>query len=719
MKRAPQTQEAKPGSASLWRSDSALWPALLLIAALSSVFWFGHDRGYFYRSTTPHPAATTDYQPGRSIHDRASAKNLALAAALSWRHDRASAKNLAAAANLSWRSGFGVFYSQRANRRGGATRDYYGSFPVGGYALIKLAMAPFADDLAAMTLAARMLMLLLFSAAALLAYDAIAKVLRDRWIAATAVALAFSSYYCLHHNDAVDIEGSSDMFAVMLAFHGMAAYALHGRLRQLLVKTAVAAFLGWHVFAFLLPFVAVGLCRDFARAKASGSLKDASAAVVRSPFAVVGCCALAVGAAALGWNVLHQATGRGVPIPRTQVWSSMLGRTGLVDDYTADFQWWPFLWEQFGRVGEMMVLPYVLSAPLSAAAFTAQEATAIRFNFFGVLGMVAAACVLAGLTAVFVAGRRRGSRRPFLVVWLLGVLAVSGFCWALPMRGTTRFHDHECLFYIGLTLVLFSLAALAARRLCGGRVVVCVAVLAAGTFAWSARQMGFVGHDAESAQRQRALVRDFEAIRRITRGKDNVCVSPRLAAQIFSRGTKPPRHAVAYYLSGSNIVNMRAADAVRCPGGDHAGYVLSSNRQEEGAVLLTPGNEIAFLHARSSNWKSALFAEYRALVSATPLFRSEFDGHLKDGRLHYVKAPCAAEDVEEVFWVTVVPPLPLVTRVLPAHRQRFGSHHFNGRFTVEGVKFDGKCVVSIPLPAWTEVVATGQIGKSWRGIGRL
>ena len=695
MKRAPQPQEAKPGSASLWRSDSALWPALLLIAALSSVFWFGHDRGYFYR---PHHAVTTDNQ---NIHDWASAKNLALAA------------------NLSWRSGFGVFYSQKANRRGGATRDYYGSFPVGGYALIKLAMAPFADDLAAMTLAARMLMLLLFSAAALLAYDAIAKVLRDRWIAATAVALAFSSYYCLYHNDAVDNEGSSDMFAVMLAFHGMAAYALHGRLRQLLVKTVVAAFLGWHVFAFLLPFVAVGLCRDFVRAKASGSLKDASAAVVRGPFAVVGCSALAVGVAALGWNVLHQATGHGVPIPRTQVWSSMLGRTGLTDSFTADFQWWPFLWEQFRRVGEMMVLPYVLSAPLSAAAFTAQEATAIRFNFFGVLGMVAAACVLAGLTAVFVAGRRRGSRRSFLVVWLLGVLAVSGFCWALPMRGNTRFHDYECLFYIGLTLVLFSLAALAARRLCGGRVVVCVAVLAAGTFAWSARQMGFVGHDAESAQRQRALVRDFEAIRRIARGKDNVCVSPRLAAQTLSRGTRSPGYAVAYYLSGSNIVNMRAADAVRCPGGDHAGYVLSSKRQEEGAVLLTPGNEIAFLHARSSNWKSPLFAEYRALVSATPLFRSEFDGHLKDGRLHYVKAPCAAEDVEEVFWVTVYPPLPLVTRVLPPHRQRSGSHGIAGRFSVEGVKFDGKCVVSIPLPAWTEAVATGQIGKSWRWGGRL
>lgn len=78
---ALHSQDAQ-GRASRWQLDSALWPALLLVAALSSVFWFGHDRGYFYR---PHHAATTSYPPVGSIHNWASAKNLALAANLSWR----------------------------------------------------------------------------------------------------------------------------------------------------------------------------------------------------------------------------------------------------------------------------------------------------------------------------------------------------------------------------------------------------------------------------------------------------------------------------------------------------------------------------------------------------------------------------------------------------------------------------------------------------------
>ena len=348
------------------------------------------------------------------------------------------------AANLSWRSDFRLYRSQKVHTNGRAIRDHYGSFPVGAYALIKLAMVPFADDLTAMTFAARMLMLLLFSAAALLAYDAIAKILRDRWIAVTAVALAFSSYYCLYHNDAVDNEGSADLFAVMLAFHGMVRYALHGRLWQLLVKTAIAVSLGWHVFAFLLPFVAVGWCRDFVRVKANGSLKDASVAVIRSPFAIVAACALVVGVAGLGLNALHQymAYGGNKPLVQTQVFWSMLRRTGLIDTFTADLQWWPFLWGQFQRIGEMMVLPYVLSAPLSAAAFTAREASTISFDFFGVLGMAATACVLAGLVAVLVGGGGGGGgpegSRPALSDRL--VTRRSGRVWFLLGAAHARKH---------------------------------------------------------------------------------------------------------------------------------------------------------------------------------------------------------------------------------------------------------------------------------------
>ena len=690
-------------AASVARRWPGFCPALLLVAALSSVFWFGHDRSYFYR---PHHDPQMDLRYWSN-------------------HDWQSAKNLTLAANLSWRSGFRLFFRQTATP-GGTTWMHYGSFPVGAHALIKLAILPFAEDLAAMTLAARMLMLALFCAAALLAYDAIAKVTGSRWVAVTAVALAFSSYYCLYHNDAVDNEGSSDLFAVMLAFHGMVAFARGGRLRQLLVKTAIAVFLGWHVFAFLLPFVAVGLCRDALRAR--GSLRGSAAAAARSPFLAVGCWALAIGLALLAFNASHQYFDHGGnrPLASLQVIFSALNRTGLQGAYLVDFQWWGFLQEQFQRIGQLMALPYVLAAALSAAVFNVEEALATRFDFFAVFGMVATACAFAGSVAALVVARRRGSRRP---VWLLGVLAVSGFCWALPMRANAGFHPHECLFYIGLTLVLFSSAAWGLRWLFGRRLAVCVAVLAAGSFAWSAHRMGLVGHDAAAAERQRALTRDFEAIRRVARGgKNNVCVSPRWSPSYH--------HSIHFYLAGSNFVYTRAL-----PGEEKADlcgaraldfdYTLSHQRQPEGdegggsgeggegGVLLTPNNEIVFLHT-FFDLERSLLAEYRAVVATEPLFRSTFDGYFKEGRLHFVKEPCGVEDRGTRFWLAVFPPRPFLTRVLPPHRQRHGSLNMGAALRPpDGLGFDGKCMVSTAVPAWAELVTVGQIGGTWRGFARI
>ena len=675
-------------------------PTLLLAAALSSVFWFGHDRGYFYR---PHHDPQMEQDSNWvSIHDWASSKNLTLAA------------------NLSWRSGFRLFFHRTATPSG-AKWHHYGSFPVGGYALIKLAILPFAEDLTAMTLAARMLMLALFCAAALLAYDAIAKVTGSRWVAVTAVALAFSSYYCLYHNDAVDNEGSSDLFAVMLAFHGMVAFARGGRLRQLLVKTAIAVFLGWHVFAFLLPFVAVGLCRDALRAR--GSLRGSAAAAARSPFLAVGCWALAIGLALLAFNASHQYFDHGGnrPLASLQVIFSALNRTGLQGAYLVDFQWWGFLQEQFQRIGQLMALPYVLAAALSAAVFNVEEALATRFDFFAVFGMVATACAFAGSVAALVVARRRGSRRP---VWLLGVLAVSGFCWALPMYANTDLHVFECLYYIGLTLVLFSSAAWGLRRLCGRRLAVCVAVLAAGSFAWSAHRMGLVGYDAAAVERQRAVVRDFEVIRRVARGgKNNVCVSPRVRDLDVSWASVDPIH-VSFYLAGNNLVYARArpGESETCAArGLDFDYVLSFQRQpvEKGGVLLTPNNEIVFLHT-FFDLERSLLAEYRAVVATEPLFRSTFDGYFKEGRLHFVKEPCGVEDRGTRFWLAVFPPRPFLTRVLPPHRQRHGSLNMGAALRPpDGLGFDGKCMVSTAVPAWAELVTVGQIGQSWRGFARI
>ena len=212
-------------------------PLLLLLLALSTVFFFGNDRGYFYRSE---------------------------------HYNVITANHLTVAANLSPTHNFLGFYRQTLDADGIPTYEVYNRFPIGGYVLIKLAMLPFWDDPSAQLYAARLLMLLFFTATAVLAYLSLSRLTAHRWIALTATLLAFSSSYCLYYNDMVATEGWPDLFGVWLVFHGMVLFVQEGRFRQLLVKTCLALLLGWHVYALLLPFVVLGLADELVKARAGG-----------------------------------------------------------------------------------------------------------------------------------------------------------------------------------------------------------------------------------------------------------------------------------------------------------------------------------------------------------------------------------------------------------------------------------------------------------------
>ena len=211
-------------------------PPVLLLLALSSVFIFGAERrGYFYQ---------------HSVHFEISAKNMAIVENLSPEHH------------------FLMFTSRTLDTDGRHVYDVYNRFAIGNFALIKLAISPFGDDLSTRIYAARMPMLLKF-AAAVFAYLALRRLAASRWIALTATLLAFSSSYCLYYNDVISSEAAIDIFAAMLVFHGMAVFEQERRFRQLLLKTCLALLLAWHVYALLLPFIVLGLTRELIKARSN------------------------------------------------------------------------------------------------------------------------------------------------------------------------------------------------------------------------------------------------------------------------------------------------------------------------------------------------------------------------------------------------------------------------------------------------------------------
>lgn len=198
----------------------------LLLLALSSVFLFGNDRHTFYGF---------------------------------WHHPYVSAEHLTIARNLSPHHNFLMFRRLTLDADGSPSYDLYNRFPIGGYALIKLAILPFGESLGAQIHVARILMLFFFCAAAVLAYSSLRRLTPTLLIASTATLLAFPSYYGLYYNDMIHPKTSMDIFGVLLVFYGMVIFVQDGRFFQLLIEVCAALLLSWHVYALLLPFIFGGL----------------------------------------------------------------------------------------------------------------------------------------------------------------------------------------------------------------------------------------------------------------------------------------------------------------------------------------------------------------------------------------------------------------------------------------------------------------------------
>ena len=564
-----------------------LLPLALLAAAMSSALAFGNgSRGIFHRAG-PH-------------------------------HAWVSSQHLAIAANLSPEHNFLMHMGRELGEDGVAEYEPYNRFPIGGYALIKLAILPFGDNLSAQIYAARTLMLGFFIATAALAYLAVYRLVGSRWAALAATLLAFSSGYFLYYNDMISNEVGIDLFGVMLTFHGMVVFAREGRFRQLLVKACLAVCLGWHVYALLLPFIAIGVAGELV-----GALRGASAlplrtrargalgALVRSRHIALGAAALGVGLAmlALNFGSEYLALGGETALAELPSVEAALARTGIShsDEELADYlNWGHFLGNQFARIGVALV-PSALGLD-SELLFGARGAPG-HYLLFGLAG--AAACAV----GLFFARDR--------ALW--GTLAVAGFCWALPMRRTTAVHNYEAVYYVGIPLFLFALLMVWIGNRHGARVVRDLSVAAMAVFVASAFQMsqwgGKVGAPSEN-ESHAARVRDFEAIRAVTDG-----------GTVFIAQGHPKvwtdRLALQFYMHGNVFVweyNWGKAD-----------FIVSGVRRDTDGPL-TPDNQAAFLYDNRGGGLWAGKTDW-LVENGEPIYRGEYNVYGDGRRVFYIGAP--------------------------------------------------------------------------------
>ena len=664
----------------------ASWlPLLLLLLAMSTVYLFWDGWGGFYK----HPLV------------------------YNWN----TAEGIALAENLSPAHNFLMFLRQYPGPDGVPVYEPYNRFPLGGFALIKLVTLPFGDNLSAKLYAAQVLMLLLTAGAAALAWRSLHRITGHPWIALAATMLAFSGYHVLYFLDAVSSACMKDLFAVLLVFHGMTVFIQEGRFGQLLTKTCLALLIGWYAYALLLPFIVFGLGGEIVRLSRMNMPGDGIAAriralaggLIRSRYVRLGVIALIFGLALLSFNFANEyAAFNGerslLELPSVQ---SMLQRTGQDGEFNADFDeflaWGPFLTGQFRRIGQM-VLPYALTVHTDGLHHKHQAGPlSIPYAAVGVGAVVG--CLL-GL--IFLTSRRR---------MLLATLALSGLCWGIGVRGNTAFHTNESIFYLGITLALFTLVLLVLRRRRWLPGVAAVAALS--VFALSAYQMGRVDPQARALvdEINSGVMSDFQEMQGMTPGK-------RVYVQLYELDPyiQEVYLIIDYYLAGS-VMQLGRSPISGCGPlcGEYYDFVISGDRDlfpEQ--HLLTPSNREVFLFDTGGIDTDGLTAGYRAVYDAVtsggygaPAVQAEYDLYIADGKAVYYKHGCNAVDTAHKFFLHTTPE---DRNDLPEERREYGFDNLDFGFIWRGAEFDGDCIAIAPLPDYSiDSIRTGQYVS---GVGR-
>ena len=674
--------EAHESEAPGRRRGASATTLFLLCLALATVFLFGGSRGQ------PGAATSAAYHHWE----------------LTWAH-------ITVAQSMSPEHGFLGFHGLA--RTGGGDLAYvpYNRFPVLGYALIKLAALPFPHDISARLSAARTLMLVFFAAAATLAYLALRRFTGNRWTALAATLLAFSSYYALYYKDMVATEGVVDLFGTMLVLHGMAVLATEGRFGQLLAKTCVALLLGWHVYALLLPFVALGLV---------AALRGRDWRGVRRHL-TLGAVALAFGALVLASNFTREYFAFDGEVAATQLPSvkSMLMRTGLTDLQTEG--------EEGGQVGagsrnappeRITAWPVVAALQLKRIAWSFPYAVG-RFVGVGrpmaelaetrmvaVLGSVVLSALVVAAICVLLLSPAVRHRVP------LAALALTGPCWAFAVRNQHYF-AFEGLYDVGVPLVFFALALPRLDRLLRGRVgfSVLAGVAAVPTFALSSFLMARSAVvPPEEVVYQRALATDVDAIREQAEEGKTI---------LFSDDCGPGgRVNWGYYFTGYPIVTVA---------NKHLADFVVSEQRIEGVRTLTPDNRLIFLYDRASHDAALRRYERHAKQAAPVLDFPDYDIYLVEGsqgnELLYFRDQCPNHRINDI---SILMGGRVFTHVWPADandlsaaRRPFGFDALvDLQRRLSGWRKDGKCYAVCRLPDYPIArVRAGSLADDWTSQG--
>ena len=544
-------------------------------------------------------------------------------------------------------------------------------------------------------------MLGLFVGTSVLVYLSLRRLIDNRWLAATATLIVFSSTQLLRFNDTIFTEGMPDLFGFVLTFHGIIIFVQENRFRQLVLKACLALFIGWHVMALLLAFIFLSSIKEVVQFHRVKTAREIFILVSTSRYFQLGAIALGLCVLIFARNMgteyyaLNIKGIRQLAMSEIPSFHSILRRTGVIQEFIQYTPWDQFLKGELQRIGFLSV-PFSLPGPdipitdLSLSNSYVSWIREITRSQELYIGIVVVCFCIAGVFWV-----------RYRLLTMLAILA--GFSWTIPMRRNVSEHAFEGIYYISITVLFFTLILLLIRKFLGDRSMPIAFMIALSIFVLSGYQIGSLDHNGDySVSLQETVIDDFNTIRDFL-GEKTVFVSIPDTEGEVTKFVGGARYGLHYYLSGNGIV----FNNYRCERGSGNIDFIIQNRRDEVSGLLTPNNRLIFLYDRHIYEEriDKIIEEYR------PMVKGDFDVYLTDDRkLLYVSDRCDEIDTDGVPYLGVPISLsifPMESEYLSGSNQ--GSESETLRYIEHFVMDTERHVMIFDLPDYNIAkITTGQ-----------
>lgn len=406
------------------------------------------------------------------------------------------------------------------------------------------------------------------------------------------------------------------LFVFALTFHGMVIFVQEGRFRQLVLKACVALLLDWHVLALLMVFILLGFAKEIAQIYKANKVRDIIISVSTSRYMTLGIVTLSFGIMILAYNIGNEyyalnKYGRQQALLDLPTIQSAMRRTGIEELHSEVAT--PNLFDlRFQLKGvALATIPFALANSL----FSNISAEDLR-----TVGTFATGISIGG---VFLVRNKM----------LAATAVLAGFGWTIPMRQNIAQHNFEGLYYIGLSLFLYTLFFSVIRKVSSERLMPLCSVVALLIFTSSSYRMSADRSDEFSIDSDKKIISDFNTIRQFIGGKT---VSLPLLHETLGY------YRSQYYLHGSHILFNDYGCDHRL---DRVDFLIQT-RHEKAPGLLTPNNQTVFLYDRH------IYEERidRIVKEEKPLVQGDFDVYLtKDKKLVYTSDRCDENETRSTF----------------------------------------------------------------------